>query len=115
MQDKLLIVSKIKKSIDYVDKVLINFPNSEHVIKNNIISSYYELLELAFKANIHKDPFYMRECIVKIRMIEYYIKVGFEKKLISLKKYENIGKHLLETNKMIVTWANNEKNKQFVQ
>ena len=44
MQDKLLIVSKIKKTILYVDNVLINFPNTEHILKNNIISNFYDLL-----------------------------------------------------------------------
>ena len=112
MQDKLLIVSKIKKTIAYIDNVLINFPNTEYILKNNIISNFYELLELIYKANIHKDIFFMKESIVKIRMIEYYVKISLEKKIISFKKYENIGKYLLEINKMINVWANNEKNKE---
>lgn len=111
MQDKLLIVSKIKKTISYVDNVLINFPNTEHILKNNIISNFYDLLELVYKANIHKDIFFMKESLVKIRMIEYYIKISLEKKIISFKKYENIGKFLLEINKMINVWAVNEKKK----
>lgn len=111
MQDKLLIVSKIKKTISYVDNVLINFPNTEHILKNNIISNFYDLLELVYKANIHKDVFFMKESLVKISMIEYYIKISLEKKIISFKKYENIGKFLLEINKMINVWALNEKNK----
>lgn len=111
MQDKLLIITRIKKSINYVEYTLTNFPNTEYVLKNNIISNYYTLLELIYKANIHKDIFYMKESIVKIRMIEYYIKVSLDKKIISFKKYENIGKHLLEINKMINSWAVYEKNK----
>ena len=87
MQDKLLIISKIKKTISYVDNVLINFPNTEYVLKNNIISNFYDLLELIYKANIHKDIFFMKEGIVKIRMIEYFIKTSLEKKIISFKKY----------------------------
>ena len=109
MQDKLLIISKIKKTISYEDNVLINFPNTEYVLKNNIISNFYDLLELIYKANIHKDNFFMKESIVKIRMIEYYIKISLEKKIISFKKYENIGKYLLEINKMINAWIINEK------
>ena len=56
----------------------------------------------------------MKEAIAKIRMLEYYVKISLEKKLLSFKKYENIGKYLLEINKMIVTWAENEKSKQSV-
>ena len=109
MQDKLLIISKIKKTISYIDNVLVNFPKTEYILKNNISSNFYDLLELAYKANIHKDVFFMKESIVKIRMIEYYIKISLNKKIISFKKYENIGKYLLEINKMINMWALNEK------
>ena len=111
MQDKLLIISKIKKTISYIDNVLVNFPKTEYILKNNISSNFYDLLELVYKANIHKDVFFMKESLVKIRMIEYYIKISLEKKIISFKKYENIGKFFLEINKMINVWALNEKNK----
>ena len=109
MQDKLLIISKIKKTISYIDNVLVNFRKTEYILKNNISSNFYDLLELVYKAYIHKDVFFMKETIVKIRMIEYYIKISLNKKIISFKKYENIGKYLLEINKMINMWALNEK------
>ena len=71
MQDKLLIVTKIKKTIDYVNNVLVNYPKIEYVLRNNISEGFYSLLELVYKANIHKDIFYMKESIVKIRMMEF--------------------------------------------
>ena len=111
MQDKLLIVTKTKKSIDYVEKVIVNFPRTEIVLKNKLISSYYELLELIYKANIYKDINCMKDVLVKIRMIEYYIKVSLDKKIISFKKYEIIGNNLLEINKMVNSWIVYEKNK----
>ena len=48
-------------------------------------------------------------------MINYYVEKSLDKKLISFKKYENIGKHLLEINKMVNVWMKNEKNKQSIQ
>lgn len=104
MQDKLLIITKIKKTINYVNNVLINYPKSEYILKNNISDSFYNLLELIYRANIHKDIFYMKESVIKIRMIEYYLKISLDKKIISFKKYENIGNYLLEINKMINSW-----------
>ena len=65
-----------------------------------------------YNNNIHKEIIYMKDIIVKIRMLEYYIKISLDKKIINYKKYENIGNHLLEINKMIVSWFYNEKNKQ---
>ena len=114
MQDKLLIATRVKKTIEYIEKAITNYPHTENILKNKIISSCYELFEFIYKANIHKETFYMKEAIAKIRMLEYYVKISLEKKLLSFKKYENIGKYLLEINKMIVTWAENEKSKQSV-
>ena len=42
MQDKLLIISKIKKTISYIDNVLVNFPKTEYILKNNISSNFYD-------------------------------------------------------------------------
>ena len=112
MQDKLLIVTKVKKTIEYLEKITCNFPNKEYVLKNKIIETSYNILELTYKANIHKEIVYIKDIIVKIRMLEYYIKISLDKKIINYKKYENIGNHLLEINKMIVSWSYNEKNKQ---
>lgn len=112
MQDKLLIATKTKKTIEYIEKAVCNFPNTQYILKNKIINTCYEFLELVYKANIHKDTFFMKDAIVKIRMLEYYIKISLENKFISFKKYENIGKYLLEINKMIVSWVEFEKNKQ---
>ena len=81
MQDRLLIVTKIKKTIEYVDKVLINYPKVEYTLKNNIISTFYLLLENIYRSNIYKDTIYMKESIVNIKMIEYYIKISLDKKI----------------------------------
>ncbi len=53
----------------------------------------------------------MKESVVKIRMIEYYLKISLDKKIISFKKYENTGSYLLEINKMINAWILYEKSK----
>ena len=53
----------------------------------------------------------MKESVIKIRMIEYYLKISLDKKIISFKKYENIGNYLLEINKMINSWILYEKSK----
>ncbi len=114
MRDKLLIITKVKKSIDYIEKVVINFPRTEIILKNKIIESYYDLLELVYRANIYQDINYMKEIVIKVRMIEYYIKVSLNKQILSFKKYEIIGNHLLELNKMINAWIKYEKNRKLV-
>lgn len=111
MQDKLIIATRVKKTIEYIEKAYVNCPHTETIIKNKILSSSYDLLKYVYQANIHKSVDYMKDVIVEIRMIEYYTKISYDKKIISLKKYENIGKHLLEINNMVLSWINYEKSK----
>ena len=111
MQDRLLIASKIKKTIEYLEKVTVNYPHTENVLKNEITRVSYNVLELVYKANIYRDLSYMKEILVQIRMLEYFVKKSLDKKLINFKKYENIGNHLLEINKMVNAWIYSEANK----
>lgn len=111
MQDKLLITRKIKKTIDYIEKAIENYPHRYNSLKNKIMDSCYELLELSYQANITKDINFMKNIIVKIRMLEYYIKTSLDKKLINYTKFENIGNYLIEINKMVNIWVKSEKTK----
>lgn len=111
MQDKLLIITHIKKTIEYIEKMVKNYPHSEIILKNKIIDNCYQLLEISYRANIYKNVYFMKDIIVRIRMIEFYIKKSLDKKVISYKKYEIIGNHLLEINKMVNMWILNEAKK----
>ena len=111
MYDKLLIATKLKKTIEYIEKTVENYPNRESVLKNKIITCSYELLETVYRANIFKSKDYMKEILVKIRMLEYYTKISLGKKIINFKKYENMGNHLLEINKMVNSWILSETKK----
>ena len=114
MQDKLLICIKIKKTIQYVEKAVQNYPHMYLLLKTNILKSFYELLELSYRASLYKNIDSIKEMVVKIKMIEYYLNVSCDKKLISFKKFENIGKYLLELNLMVNGFIKNEKNKQSI-
>lgn len=111
MQDKLLIITRIKKTIEYIEKMVKNYPHSEVILKNKIIDNCYQLLEISYRANIYKNVDFMKDIIVRIRMLEFYIKKSLDKKVISYKKYEIIGNHLLEINKMVNVWILNEAKK----
>ena len=111
MQDKFLIATKVKKTIIYMEKMLENYPHTENVLRNKIIDKAYNLLENTYKANIYKEINYMKEILVDIKMLEFYIKKSLDKKIINFKKYEVIGNHFLELNKMISAWIVYEKKK----
>lgn len=114
MYDKLLVATKVKKTIEYIEKSFDNCPIKERIVKEKIITSSYELLELVYMANIHKEIKYMKDILVKINMIDYYTKLGLDKKIINYKKYNNLGLHLLEIIKMTQSWIKYEKNKELI-
>lgn len=109
MQDKFIILNKVKKTIIYIEKMTENYPRTEYILKNNILDKSHNLLELVYKSNIYKEISFMKEIIVNIRMLEYYIKKSYDKKIITIKKYEIVGNYLLEINKMVNVWIKNEK------
>lgn len=113
MKDKLLIITKIKNTIEYIDKTISNFPNKERDLKSRIINTMYNLLENTYYGNINKDNIrreYQNKIVIDLRMLDYYLKLSMNKKIISLKKYTNIGNFLLEINDLIVIWVKCEKN-----
>ena len=113
MKDKLIIVTRIKRTIEYVNKSLDNYPHKFLELKQRIINDFFDLLELCYLANndYKKDENKMK-CMVKISMIDYYLKLSYKNDLISKKKYESIAKHLLEINKMITAWRKGSEEKE---
>lgn len=114
MQDKFIIALKIKKTIEYVKKSVDNYPHGYVILKNNIMNSFYTLLRLSYKASVYKDINIMKNIVVEIKMIEYFISVSCNYELISFKKFNNIGKYLLEINAMVNSWIKNETDRQSI-
>ena len=108
MYDRLVIATKVKNTIEYIEKTVINYPHEEKLLKDRIISTSYDLLEIVYYANLTKDINSMKNIIVKIKMIDFYLKESVHRKLISLKKFESVGNYLLEINKMVNAWIGKE-------
>lgn len=114
MYEKLKIINDIKKTIFYLDKIIINFPKTEKVLRDKISNTYYEVLELIYFSNLLevKDRIiYQKKIISKIKMIDFYFKVACDKKYISYKKYLKIGNFLLNIIKQLYGWIRYEKRK----
>lgn len=113
MQDKLIIITRIKRTIEYVSKSLDNYPHRHIELKRRIINDLFDLLEICYLANnYYKKEENQMKCMVKISMIDYYLKISYKKDLISKKKYEGISRHLLEINKMITSWRKGSEEKE---
>ena len=111
MQDKLLIITNLKKTILYIEKTVINYPNKYKVLKDKIISSLYDILELTYYTNCLEDKKNIQYLIIsKIKMLDFYFMISLNNKLINQKKYVSYTNYLLDITKLIYGWIN-ETNK----
>lgn len=110
IKDNFRIVINIKKYISYIKKTVLSFPNNEKVLKDNIIKTLYEILELTYYANEVDDRKNIQASILsKIRMINYYLQESCDKKYLSLKKFSISGEYLLNIMKGVYGWISSEK------
>jgi len=110
MEDKLLIARNIKKTIEFIEKTTYNFPNNYKVLKDNIINSCYDMLELCYLANINQEIIYKKKILVKLKMLNYYLKRACDYELITKKRFVSYGRYLLEIHNMVSSWCNYETN-----
>lgn len=112
MKDNFRLISNLKRTILYLDKVVMNFPNKERVLKDNIMGSVYEALEYAYMANevsSYNRVIYQKKMITKVKMIDFYFKICLDKKYINYKKYVKVSNVLFENLKLIYGWIRYEK------
>ena len=97
MKDNLNIIINLKKTILYLDKIVGNFPGNERELKDKIRGTLYDLLETIYMANEFKDKRrkYQFKAIVKIKMVDFYLKISCDKKYISYKKYQKVSVHFI--------------------
>ena len=53
MEDNLIIARNVRKTINYIEKNIYNFPNEYKVLKERIINSCYDILENVYRANVN--------------------------------------------------------------
>ena len=110
--DNAKIVLRLKKTIIYVDKILDNFPKKELVLKQGISNSLYECLEYSYDVYYSNDINIIRTILTKLKMIDFYLKISFDKNIISRKNISNLGIHLRDITNMYYGWLKNyEKSK----
>ena len=106
MNDKLLIASKYKKTIEYIMNITDNYPHKFITLKERIVNTSFDILEYIYITNM--DIAYKKYIIPKIKMLDYYMKLSYKSNIITKRKYEIISNYLLEVTKMIFCWKNEE-------
>ena len=63
MNSNFLLLQKTKKTMEYIQKIAVNYPKKEYILKGNIEKSCYQLIECIFSYQIKKiDKFLFYLC-----------------------------------------------------
>ena len=107
--DNLIIGRAARKTIRYIEKNTVNFPNKYSVLKERIIGSCYNILECVYRANIFQERRDKKEIVVNIQMLNFYLEEALRKDLINNKKFISYINHLIEIDKMVRSWFKYEE------
>lgn len=107
-EEKFKIIQFIREFIIYIDNNLDNFPKKDIELKNRIRNSSYDLLELAYKANVTTNNNYkkslLEELIAKIKIIDFLLNICYEKQIINSKRYVKFGEKMDDILKYTLGW-----------
>ena len=102
--DNFKLLTNTEKTIQYITDVLVSFPRKEKVLKENMESSIYDMMECIFSYKINKSFKIklknLNDLLIKLSMLDFYTRVSFRKKLINDRKLEVISNYILEIKKI---------------
>ena len=104
MNSNFALLNNSKKTIAYINKQLVNYPKSEVVLKQNTEKTMYEIIELIFSYSINDVERiklkFLKDLIIKLSMLDFYVATSFEKRIISKKKFESTSLFIIEIRKI---------------
>lgn len=109
-EEKFKTIQFIRELIIYLDAMLENFPKKDLEISRCIKEESYGMLKLAYIANVTADLEYRRrnleEIIARVKMLDFFTNISYDKKIINQKKYLKIGQRLDDIIKYTTGWLN---------
>lgn len=107
-EEKFKVINFIRTLVLNLDSLLDNFPKKDIELKNRIRNNSYDLLELAYKANMTANKEHRREileeALAKVKIIDFLVNICYDKKLINSKRYVKFGNTMEDINKYITGW-----------
>lgn len=115
-EEKFKVIQFIREFNIRADKELENFPRKYFEIKTKIKNNSYEILEMAYEANliknIEKKTELLNKIIAKIKIIDFLLNLSYDKQIISNKKYCKFGEKLDDITKYILGWKKSVEEKK---
>ena len=110
-QEKFKIIQFIRELIIHIDSQLDNFPKKDIELKNRIRNTSYDILELAYRANVISTPEnkknLLEEIIAKIKIIDFLLNLCYDKQIINSKRYLKFGEKIDDILKYTLGWIRN--------
>ena len=104
MNSNFQLLQKTEKTIQYIQWIIPNFSKKEYILKWNIEKCTYALIEYIFSYQINQSERirqkYLKDFLVQLSMLNFYMEVSFNKKYISKRQYEVVGRFLVEIRKI---------------
>lgn len=109
------LLSNLEKTITYINKELLNYPKYEVILRNHIETTMYALVELIHSYRITTNNRVkeknLNDFIIKLSMLDYYMRISYEKKIINSHKLTVITNYLIEIRKIAYGVIRSEKSK----
>ena len=109
------LLSNLEKTINYINKELLNFPKYDTVLRNQIELTMYQMVECIHSYRISTITKIkiknLNDFIIKLSMLDYYMRISYEKKIINSHKLTVISNYLIEIRKIAYGVIRSEKEK----
>ena len=107
-EEKFKVINFIRKLIINLDSLLDNFPKKDIELKNRIRTNSYDLLELAYEANVtHNNEtkkVILEKALAKVKIIDFLVNLCYDKQIINNKKYIKFGNSIDDITKYLIGW-----------
>ncbi len=113
-QESFKILQNTKKLVLDLSEFSKNFPKNEVIFKTNLQEELFALVRYLNCYTLNKDTRriqekYLKDFIVSLSMVDYYLEYAYQRKMISFQKYKSLTDMLIEIRKMSYGVLKNEK------
>lgn len=113
-EEKFKVINFIRKLVINLDNLLDNFPKRDIELKKRIRQNSYDLLEMAYEANLTSNRERKREILekflAKIKIIDFLVNICYDKQIINSKKYVKFGNSIDDITKYTIGWMKSIEN-----
>ena len=106
--EKFKIIQFIRELLIIIDKNMDNFPKKDIELKNRIRMNSYDILEIAYEANVEENienkKRLLNKVLAKIKLVDFLLNLAYKKEIIPAKKYYKFDNKMNDIVKYTTGW-----------